>query len=63
MAGEERLGANWSIDITDLQAGLTKANRMIRESESEFKAAAAGDHQFCLYELLGVPGDFRRDNL
>lgn len=42
MAEEERLGANWSIDITDLKAGLTQANRMIRESESEFKAAAAG---------------------
>lgn len=39
---EERLGASFSIDVTNLKAGLAQANRMIRESESEFKAAAAG---------------------
>lgn len=39
---EERLGASFSIDVTNLKAGLTQANRLIRESESEFKAAAAG---------------------
>jgi hypothetical protein len=38
----ETLGASFSIDVTDLKAGLQQANRMIRESESEFKAAAAG---------------------
>ena len=38
----ETLGASFSIDTTDLKAGLTTANRLIRESESEFKAAAAG---------------------
>lgn len=38
----ENLGASFSIDTTDLKAGLAQANRMIRESESEFKAAAAG---------------------
>lgn len=38
----ENLGANFSIDITNLKAGLAAANRAIRESESEFKAAAAG---------------------
>jgi phage-related protein len=42
MADETRLGANFSIDTTDLKAGLAQANRLIRESESEFKAAAAG---------------------
>lgn len=42
MAGETRLGANFAIDTTNLKAGLAQANRMIRESESEFKAAAAG---------------------
>lgn len=42
MAGETRLGANFAIDTTDLKAGLAQANRLIRESESEFKAAAAG---------------------
>lgn len=41
MAGEN-LGAAFSIDITNLKAGLAQANRLIRESESEFKAAAAG---------------------
>lgn len=38
----ENLGASFSIDITQLKAGLAAANRAIRESESEFKAAAAG---------------------
>jgi len=38
----ENLGASFSIDITNLKAGLAQANRLIRESESEFKAAAAG---------------------
>ena len=42
MARNETLGASFSIDVTDLKAGLAQANRMIRESESEFKAAAAG---------------------
>ena len=40
MAGA--LGANFSIDVTNLKAGLAQANRLIRESESEFKSAAAG---------------------
>lgn len=39
---EERLGASFSIDVTDLKTGLAQANRLIRESQSEFKAAAAG---------------------
>lgn len=38
----ETLGASFSIDVTNLKAGLAQANRLIRESESEFKAAAAG---------------------
>lgn len=42
MADDTRLGANFAIDTTDLKAGLAQANRLIRESESEFKAAAAG---------------------
>lgn len=42
MAGGERLGASFSIDITSLKAGLQQANRLIKESNSEFKAAAAG---------------------
>lgn len=38
----ENLGASFSIDVTDLKTGLAQANRLIRESESQFKAAAAG---------------------
>lgn len=38
----ETLGASFSIDVTDLKAGITQANRLIRESQSEFQAAAAG---------------------
>lgn len=38
----ERLGASFEIDVTNLKAGLTQANRLIKESKSEFKAAAAG---------------------
>ena len=43
---EERLGASFSIDVTQLKAGLAQANRLIRESESEFKAASAGMDDF-----------------
>lgn len=42
MPNNETLGASFSIDVTQLKAGLAQANRLIRESESEFKAAAAG---------------------
>lgn len=42
MPNGENFGANFSIDISQLQKGLAQANRLIRESESEFKAAAAG---------------------
>lgn len=42
MANNETLGASFSIDVSDLKAGLNAANRAIRESESEFRAAAAG---------------------
>ena len=42
MANSETLGASFSIDVTELKAGLSQANSLIRESESEFKAAAAG---------------------
>jgi phage-related protein/uncharacterized protein YoxC len=42
MANTETLGASFAIDTTNLKAGLAQANRLIRESNSEFKAAAAG---------------------
>lgn len=42
MANGETLGASFQIDVTQLKTGLAQANRLIRESESEFKAAAAG---------------------
>lgn len=38
----ENLGASFTIDVSNLRAGLTTANRLIRESETQFKAAAAG---------------------
>lgn len=39
---EKRLGANFTIDTSSLKAGLQQANRLIRESEAQFRAAAAG---------------------
>ena len=42
MAGSEALGASFTIDTTNLKAGLAQANRAIRESEAQFKEAAAG---------------------
>lgn len=42
MPNNETLGGSFSLDVTQLKAGLAQANRLIRESESEFKAAAAG---------------------
>ena len=38
----ENLGSKFTIDITELKAGLIQANRLIRQSESEFLEAAAG---------------------
>lgn len=38
----ENFGASFSIDTSNLKAGLNEANRLIRQSESEFRAAAAG---------------------
>ena len=38
----EELGASFSIDISDLKAGLAAANRAIKETNSEWQAAAAG---------------------
>jgi len=38
---DEILGGKWTLDTTDLKAGLTEANRLIRIADSEFKAAAA----------------------
>lgn len=42
MPNGENLGTRFTIDITDLKAGLAQANRLIRASESEFLEAAAG---------------------
>lgn len=42
MANNEVLGASFTIDITNLKAGISTANKLIRESESEFKKASAG---------------------
>lgn len=42
MSNSSNFGASFAFDVTDLKAGLAQANRLIRESESEFRAAAAG---------------------
>lgn len=39
---DEMLGASFSIDVTNMKAGLQQANRLIGESEARFRAAAAG---------------------
>ena len=39
---DTRIGANFTIDVTQLKAGLSTANKLIKESQSEFKKAAAG---------------------
>ena len=39
---DERIGASFTIDVNNLKAGLKTANKLIRESQAEFKAAAAG---------------------
>lgn len=42
MASGENLGGKFTIDISDLRKSLTTANKLIKESESKFKASAAG---------------------
>ncbi|MBR4859362.1 MAG: hypothetical protein IKU08_09300 [Clostridia bacterium] len=42
MSNDNNFGAGFSIDISNFKAGLAAANKLIRESEAEFKAAAAG---------------------
>lgn len=42
MASGENLGAKFTLDITNLKAGLAEANKLIRNSESAFVEAAAG---------------------
>lgn len=42
MATGDNLGAKFTLDITNLKAGLADANKQIRATESEFIAAAAG---------------------
>lgn len=38
----DNFGSSFTIDISQLKQGLAQANALIRESESKFKAAAAG---------------------
>lgn len=42
MPSNNNFGANFTIDVTQLKSGLAQANRLIRESESQFRAAASG---------------------
>ena len=37
----DSLSAGFSIDVTQLKAGLMTANKLIRESQSAYRAAAA----------------------
>ncbi len=37
----ENLGAKFKIDVSELKAGITLANKLLRENASEFKATAA----------------------
>ena len=41
MANDEVIGGKWQLDITNLKAGLSEANRLIRIADTEFKASAA----------------------
>lgn len=55
----ESFSANFSIDITQLKAGLTQANRLIRENQSAFRAAAAelentGDKSAAYQKAIGA---------
>jgi len=40
------LGGKWTLDTTDLKAGISEANRLIRVADSEFKAVAASMGQW-----------------
>lgn len=42
MATQNEVGGKFTIDISDLRAGITEANRLMRLADSEFKATAAG---------------------
>lgn len=42
MASNDVIGGKWTLDVTDLKAGVSEANRLIRIADTEFKAAAAG---------------------
>lgn len=39
---QNEIGGKFTIDIDDLQKGITQANRLMKLADSEFKAAAAG---------------------
>lgn len=57
----EALGASFSIDVTDLKAGLAAANRAIRESNSEWQAAAAGMDD-ASNSIEGIEANIKRIN-
>jgi uncharacterized membrane protein len=46
MSNQEILGGKWTLDTTDLKAGISEANRLIRVADSEFKAVAASMGQW-----------------
>lgn len=46
MTQQSILGGKWTLDTTDLKAGISEANRLIRVADSEFKAVAASMGQW-----------------
>lgn len=46
MTSQNILGGKWTLDTTDLKAGISEANRLIRIADSEFKAVAASMGQW-----------------
>lgn len=46
MTQQNILGGKWTLDTTDLKAGISEANRLIRVADSEFKAVAASMGQW-----------------
>ena len=42
MANESYIGIAMGLDVTDLKAGLSEANKQIQLANSEFKSASSG---------------------
>ena len=38
---DDNLGTKWTLDVSDLKAGITEANRLVKIADTQFKATAA----------------------